>query len=327
MLIMFVMSVIRRTEGCKMSLYQRVRPEDFDEFVGNKECVTTLKSLFDKEERPHSYIFSGPYGCGKTTMARIIAKRIGADGFSLREYNTSNTRGIDTIREIVEQVEYKPMDGRNILFIIDEAHGLTNDAQQALLKTLEETPSYVYFILCTTEPNKLIKGIHTRCAHFTFYPLNHEELYMMLRKIKKQENYNVSGEVLDLITSKSDGVPRTALVILETISGIEDKKDQIQYIKDIVSTEDSIEVINLCRDIYNGADWNKISHDLRILENKKEDVEKIRRAVLGYLARTVIGKKDFNTFKKIEIFKEPLFYSGFPGLVYYCMKACNINKY
>ena len=142
-----------------MSLYLKYRPKDFDEMVGNDETIESLKKLIQKEDRPHTYLFTGQSGCGKTSAARICANKLGAKGHSIIEINSSNNRGIDTARDIIDQMQYKPLEGNIWVFIIDEIHQTTSVAQNALLKPLEDTTDSAYFFLCTTDPQKLIKPL------------------------------------------------------------------------------------------------------------------------------------------------------------------------
>ena len=132
-----------------MSLYLKYRPNSFDEMVGNEDVVQVLKSQLKGKQTPHSILFHGPTGCGKTTLGRIVANELGAKGSDLREVDSADFRGIDTIRDIRKQSTYKPLESPCRVWILDEVHKLTNDAQNAMLKALEDTPamSTTYFAL------------------------------------------------------------------------------------------------------------------------------------------------------------------------------------
>ena len=157
-----------------MELYRKYRPQTEDEMVGNESAIKAVKK--ELENGSHVFLFTGNAGCGKTTMARIIAKEVGAGDLSIREINSAENRGIDTARDILEQMQYMPSDGDALVWIFDECHKWTNDMQNAMLKPLEDTPDHVYFFLCTTDPQKLIKPLVTRCSVVAMKPLNDEEM-------------------------------------------------------------------------------------------------------------------------------------------------------
>ncbi|GAI81584.1 unnamed protein product [marine sediment metagenome] len=151
-----------------MALYNRLRPKSFKRFYGNDSIVEALKQIveMDPEERPHAFLFTGSSGCGKTTLARILAKKFGCSGMDFTELDAGKKRDVETLRKICEEAHYTPMDGDSRIFVIDEAHELPKLAQNTLLKTLEDTPEHSYFILCTTESNKIISTVKNRCTTF-----------------------------------------------------------------------------------------------------------------------------------------------------------------
>lgn len=307
-----------------MSLYQKYRPKDFDGVIGNEREVKAISKLLSSPEHPHSYMLCGPTGCGKTTVARIIADKVGAEEFSLNEYNIANTRGIDTIREIIEKTAYRPVLG-NSVFIMDECHMLTTEAQQALLKILEDTPEYVYFILCTTDPNKIIKTIHTRCTTFNLTPLSVEQIYYLLKMVKKAEKMPLSGDDLDAIARNCGGIPRNALVMLQTASSIEEDDKRLEFILQNSYIDESLDVIDLCRAVYNGRPWKEQTTILDRLKKDKIDAERVRRAILGYLSAVIMKTRDDATAYTMGHFVEPYYNVGFPGLVLSCYKARHLD--
>ena len=148
------------------SLAVKYRPKRLADFLGNTETVQALRALMEREEMPHTILFTGPSGTGKTTLARIVARRLQCSEHDLQELNTADFRGIDTIRDVVRNMALCPMSGSCRVWILDEVHQLSKDAQHALLKALEDTPKHVYFLLATTDPAKLLPTIRTRCVTF-----------------------------------------------------------------------------------------------------------------------------------------------------------------
>lgn len=296
------------------SLYLKHRPKTLDDIIGNKEIVDILKNqLKEKGNIPKSILFHGPTGCGKTTLGRIIATELGAKGADVKEVDAADFRGIDTIREIRRQSAYKPLESPCRVWILDECHKMSNDAQNALLKALEDTPKHIYYILCTTDPQKLIPTIRGRCSQLQVRQLTDKEMKILLRKVVKAEGETISKEVYDQITQDSQGHPRNALQILEQVLSVdEDKRMQVAK----RTAEVQSEIIQLCRALIQGASWKNVSTILNGL--KTEDPEKIRRVVLGY-CQAVLLKSENNTAAAImEEFIEPFYNSGFPGVVFAC---------
>ena len=153
-----------------MNLYNKYRPKDFNEMVGDSAIIENLKTNIKKEDKSHVYLFTGPAGCGKTTAALICANYI--DNPQVIEINSANNRGIDTAREIIENINGRPIMGGSWVYIIDEVHETTKDWQDAMLKPLESTPPYVYFFLCTTNPEKLKTAVKNRCSIYNFKSIN-----------------------------------------------------------------------------------------------------------------------------------------------------------
>ena len=171
-----------------MSLYLKYRPKDLSQIKGNKSLVDSLNNMLsNKETCPHTFLLHGPTGCGKTTIARIIANELGCHERDFIEINTADLRGIDTSREIINRSQFAPIQGSIMVWLIDECHKLTNDAQNALLKLLEDTPKHIYIILCTTDPQKLLSTIKGRCIQFQVSPLNDIEMFQLLRRIVRDE--------------------------------------------------------------------------------------------------------------------------------------------
>jgi len=297
-----------------MSLALKYRPDDLNLIKGNKDIVDTLKGMLSNLETcPHSFLLHGQTGCGKTTIARIIAKRLGCEGEDRREIDSADFRGIDTIRDLRKKSQYMATSSANRIWIIDECHKLTNDAQNALLKILEEPPSHVYFVLCTTEPNKLLETIKGRCIQLQVKPLNDSQMKGMFRKILMAEGITIEDEIQDQIIQDSLGLPRNAINILEQV--INAPAEQRMEVARQTAAQQG-EVINLCRALMDNSNWKKVKTILDSIRD--QEPENIRRMVLGYCQSTLLRNEHDRAAAIIEAFWEPTYNIGFPGVVYAC---------
>ena len=217
------------------SLHQRYRPQSFNAVIGNEATIERLQAVLSNEKRrPHSYLLHGPSGCGKTTIGRIIATELGCKGADFVELDSADFRGIDTVRGIRRQIAYAPMESKCRVWLLDEAHALTNDAQTALLKSLEEPPSHVYFILCTTLPKKLLLTLRSRCSQYVVSQLTDIQIKYLLRRVVKAEGESMSHAVYKRIIRSSNGLPRQALVVLEQVLAVSEssRMEAARYVAD-----------------------------------------------------------------------------------------------
>lgn len=201
----------------KVVLYRKYRPKDFDEVLGQDHIVGILKNAVKMGRISHAYLFSGPRGTGKTSAARILAKEAGCSDIDLLEIDAASSRGIDEIRALREAVHFVPLSGKVKVYIIDEVHMLTKEAFNALLKTLEEPPSHVIFILATTELEKVPETIVSRCQNFTFYKIPENILRKSVISIAKKEGFDIDDEAAGLIALLAEGSFRDSQGILEQI--------------------------------------------------------------------------------------------------------------
>jgi len=198
-------------------LYRKYRPKKFSEVLGQDHIISILKGAVDSGKVAHAYLFSGPRGTGKTSVARILAGGIGCHEYDLTEMDAASSRGIDEIRSLRDGVYTNPFRGDKKVYIIDEVHMLTKEAFNALLKTLEEPPEHAIFILATTEPEKLPDTIISRCQHFAFKKQQEGILRKAVSDVSKKEGVELESEAAALIALFADGSFRDAFVMLDQL--------------------------------------------------------------------------------------------------------------
>ena len=216
------------------ALYRKYRPSTFDEVIGQDHVKTVLQGIINSDVVPHAYLFSGSRGTGKTTMARIFAKALGTTSKDLYEIDAASHRGIDDIRELRNGVGTLPFDSKYKVYIIDEVHMLTKDAFNALLKTLEEPPAHVIFILATTEPDKILPTIISRCQRLDFHKPTQYMLTEMIECIASTEEYTLEAGVVDVLALLGDGSFRdTQGALQKVMSAAPDKELTMESLQSV----------------------------------------------------------------------------------------------
>lgn len=242
-----------------ISFYRKWRPQNFEEIIGQEYNIRTIRNAISNNRLSHSYMFCGPRGTGKTSTARILAKALNckkgttpdpcnkcencisiSNGSSVDvvEIDAASNRGINEIRELREKVKYLPNILRKKVYIIDEVHMLTTEAFNALLKVLEEPPEHVIFIMATTEPNKVIPTIISRCQRFDFFPVPMDKIKERLQKIAKSEKITISDSALSLISKYADGSLRDADGILEQLAAFGENKIEVEDVISLLGVTD-----------------------------------------------------------------------------------------
>lgn len=271
----------------KVELYRRYRPNSFSDIVGNEKTIKSLEK--ELENGSHVFLMTGPAGCGKTTLARIMAKKVNAGPLSIHEINSAENRGIDTAREIMEQMRFNPSDGDSIVWILDEMHMITSAGQNALLKALEDTPEHCYFFLCTTNPEKLIAPLKTRCSIINVVPLKDEEMIYLLKRTARAEKIKIDSEVYERICEIAQGGSRKALKLLAKVLYLDSDEERLEVLKNEDSSE-SKEVKELCQLLMSGkANWSSISKVLKNID--MTEAERVRQAVMGYMGAVLLNGK------------------------------------
>ena len=283
------------------ALYRTYRPSTFDEVAGQEHIVKTLKNALATNKIAHAYLFTGPRGTGKTTMAKLFAKALNCDeGIGCQcnhcknctsiidgshpdvlEIDAASNRGINEIKELIEKVKYSTILGRYKVYIIDEVHMMTTEAFNALLKTLEEPPAHVIFILATTEPHKILPTILSRCQRYDFTKVADEDIKERLKVVLEKEGVTYNEEAIDTIISLADGGMRDALSILDqvlaysgntlkeedilSIFALESKDEKISLIKDIAQGHTGEVLSKLHNYLQKGTDIKRLTNDLLVI--------------------------------------------------------------
>jgi DNA polymerase III subunit gamma/tau len=300
-------------------IYRKYRPQKFAEVVGQEHVVRTLQGALKADHVPHAYIFTGPRGTGKTTLARIFAKSLNCEkrsrdgkrentvepcgtcrsctettegrSLDLIEIDAASNRGIDDIRELREGIKFAPMNGGFKVYLIDEFHMLTKEAFNALLKTLEEPPAHAIFILASTEVSKVPDTILSRALRFDFRLLTQEEVTMELERILKKEGLTVQREAIAAIAKSSGGSMRDAETLLEQLFLLGKKNISYEDAKDILGFADFHAVLELSELMLGGKIADAIEY-FNAQYEKGEDIEMMLSLLCEWVRKLMLVRLD-----------------------------------
>ena len=295
------------------TLYRVYRPQKFEDVAGQEHIITTLRHAVEENKIAHAYLFCGPRGTGKTTIAKLLAKAINctedikpcdhcenciqiAEGThpDVIEIDAASNNGVDEVRSLIEKVKYAPTQGRYKVYIIDEVHMMSTGAFNALLKTLEEPPAHVVFILATTEPHKILPTIISRCQRFDFTKLGLTDIIKRMKDVVMQEGYNCDDDALEMIAKLADGGMRDALSILEQCLAYNDKHLTIQDVNQIyglLSLDKKIDLIRLMLT----KDMKQSLATLEEMKNNGIDIKRLTLDLVDILKDIIIYRNTQDT--------------------------------
>lgn len=297
------------------------RPQELDEIAGNKGAIAAIETILERDLKdiPHTWLFSGNAGCGKTTMARIVADKLGCSAMDFQEFNAGSMRGVDTIRDVEQKCKLAPMDGDVKVYLFDEAHSWTKAAKDASLKMLEDAPKNVFFFLATTNPEVLGKAIRTRCTDIAVKSLNSREIMSLIKEIAEAENKTVDIEIIKKISMSCDGSPREAVKMLDMVIDVKEKDLALEVIENTYASEAS--GIELFRAILKKEGWKNIA---KIIEKLEAEPEQTRKGALTYFSKVLLSGGDVRTAEILEQFEDNYYDSGKAGLILSCFAASEL---
>lgn len=289
------------------ALYRKYRPSNFDEVVGQQPIIQTLKNAIVQNRIAHAYLFCGPRGTGKTSIAKIFAKMLNCEDESnmpcgkcinckmvqngshpdIIEIDAASNNGVDEVRNLIDKVKYAPMQGKYKVYIIDEVHMMTTGAFNALLKTIEEPPAHVVFILATTEPNKVIPTIISRCQRFDFNKVSQKDIEKRLSIVCKEEKIEIDPEAISLIAQLADGGMRDSLSILDQCIAYCSSNITVDNVREIYGVLTTSDIGKLFEHLYS-HEVDALIQQIQECSDKGMDLKRLTSDFITLLKESII---------------------------------------
>ena len=289
------------------ALYRKYRPSNFDEVVGQQPIIQTLKNAIVQNRIAHAYLFCGPRGTGKTSIAKIFAKMLNCEDESNKpcgkctnckmvqngshpdiiEIDAASNNGVDEVRNLIDKVKYAPMQGKYKVYIIDEVHMMTTGAFNALLKTIEEPPAHVVFILATTEPNKVIPTIISRCQRFDFNKVSQKDIEKKLSIVCKEEKIEIDPEAISLIAQLADGGMRDSLSILDQCIAYCSSNITVDNVREIYGVLTTSDIGKLFEHLY-AHEVDALIQQIQECSDKGMDLKRLTSDFITLLKESII---------------------------------------
>ncbi|WP_302955081.1 DNA polymerase III subunit gamma/tau [Faecalitalea cylindroides] len=289
------------------ALYRKYRPSNFDEVVGQQPIIQTLKNAIVQNRIAHAYLFCGPRGTGKTSIAKIFAKMLNCEDESNKpcgkctnckmvqngshpdiiEIDAASNNGVDEVRNLIDKVKYAPMQGKYKVYIIDEVHMMTTGAFNALLKTIEEPPAHVVFILATTEPNKVIPTIISRCQRFDFNKVSQKDIEKRLSIVCKEEKIEIDPEAISLIAQLADGGMRDSLSILDQCIAYCSSNITVDNVREIYGVLTTSDIGKLFEHLYE-YEVDALIQQIQECSDKGMDLKRLTSDFITLLKESII---------------------------------------
>lgn len=302
--------------------HNKHRPAVIEDVVGQEAAVKILgPKLEDPATFPHLTLLTGPSGCGKTTIAKIIKTRLGCSDQDFKHYGTADTRGIETVRLIEKHARLVPMRGPVKIWVMDEFHLMTNEAQNSLLLLFESPPRHAYFVLCTTNAAKVLPTIRNRATEVKLGAITDASLAGMLKKVTRKEGVKLPPAVLDKVVDLAQGSARKALVLLEQAAGAGGEDDMLACLEKADTTRAAFDIVKAL--LWQKTKWSEIRE---ILAGVDDDPEQVRRLILACATKEMLkdGARESTVARAARIityFRDAWYDCGQAGLVVTCYEV------